>query len=69
MEFILEIDKAKTIFRQTYLSDGKRKENDAEHSWHTAIMAFTLAEYFDPDVDVLKVGHHGSSTSSSDAYA
>ncbi|MBE6008934.1 MAG: HD domain-containing protein [Lachnospiraceae bacterium] len=55
MEFILEIDKAKTIFRQTYLSDGKRKENDAEHSWHTAIMAFILAEYFDPDVDVLKV--------------
>jgi len=55
MEFILEIDKAKTIFRQTYLSDGKRKENDAEHSWHTAVMAFTLAEYFDPEIDVLKV--------------
>lgn len=53
MDFILEIDKAKNIFRQTYLSDGKRKENDAEHSWHTAVMAFVLAEYFG-DVDVLK---------------
>lgn len=54
MDFILEIDKAKNIFRQTYLSDGKRKENDAEHSWHAAIMAFVLAEYFGEDVDVLK---------------
>lgn len=55
MEFILEMDKAKNIFRQTYLSDGKRKENDAEHSWHLAIMAFTLAEYFGKNIDVLKV--------------
>ena len=55
MEFILEIDKAKNIFRQTYLSDGTRKENDAEHSWHLAIMAFTLSEYFGKDIDVLKV--------------
>lgn len=54
MEFILEIDKAKNIFRQTLLSDGKRRENDAEHSWHIAIMAFTIAEYFG-DVDVAKV--------------
>ena len=55
MDFLLEIDKAKMIFRQTYLSDGKRKENDAEHSWHTAIMAFVLAEYFDSSIDVMKV--------------
>lgn len=55
MDFILEIDKAKNIIRQTYLSDGVRKENDAEHSWHTAIMAFVLAEYFDKNIDVLKV--------------
>lgn len=55
MEFILEIDKAKNIFRQTYLTDGQRKENDAEHSWHLAIMAFTLAEYFGKDIDILKV--------------
>ena len=37
--FIVEIDKVKNVFRQTYLADGKRKENDAEHSWHIAIMA------------------------------
>jgi putative hydrolase of HD superfamily len=55
MEFILEIDKAKNIFRQTYLTDGNRKENDAEHSWHLAIMAFVLAEYFEEEIDVLKV--------------
>lgn len=55
MEFILEIDKAKSIFRQTYLADGSRKENDAEHSWHIAVMAFVLAEYFGDSVDVCKV--------------
>lgn len=55
MDFLLEIDKAKSIFRQTYLADGTRKENDAEHSWHIAIMAFTLQEYFGDDIDVLKV--------------
>ncbi len=45
MKFILEIDKVKNVFRQTYLADGNRKENDAEHSWHMAIMAFLLKEY------------------------
>lgn len=55
MDFILEIDRAKNIMRQTYLSDGMRKENDAEHSWHLAIMAFLLAEYANEDVNVLKV--------------
>ena len=54
IQFIVEIDKAKTIFRQTYLSDGKRRENDSEHSWHLAVMAFLLSEYFE-DVDVQKV--------------
>ena len=39
MDFILEVDKVKNIMRQTYLADGKRKENDAEHSWHLALMA------------------------------
>ena len=42
--FLMEIDKVKNIFRQTYLADGKRKENDAEHSWHLAIAAFLLIE-------------------------
>ena len=39
LSFIIEIDKVKNIFRQTYLSDKNRKENDAEHSWHIALMA------------------------------
>ena len=45
LDFILEVDKVKNIVRQTYLSDGKRKENDAEHSWHLALMAVLLKEY------------------------
>ena len=55
LEFIVEVDKIKNIGRQTYLSDGKRKENDAEHSWHIALMAFLLNEYANDGVDVLKV--------------
>ncbi|MGE4213552.1 MAG: HD domain-containing protein [Anaerotignaceae bacterium] len=54
MEFLLELDKIKQIFRQTYLADKSRKENDAEHSWHACLMAVVLAEYF-PDADLLKV--------------
>ena len=53
--FIKEIDKVKSIFRQTYLADGTRKENDAEHSWHIALMAVLLKEYVSEDVDVTKV--------------
>lgn len=55
LRFILEIDKVKSIFRQTYLADAKRKENDAEHSWHIALMAFLLQEYVEEPVDVAKV--------------
>lgn len=55
LSFIREIDKVKNIFRQTYLADKNRKENDAEHSWHIAIMALLLKEYADETVDVLKV--------------
>lgn len=54
MNFILEIDKEKRIGRQTYLSDGERKENDAEHAWHLAIMALLLAEHAREPIDVLK---------------
>lgn len=54
MSFILELDKIKKITRQTYLSDSSRLENDAEHSWHLALMAFALAEYSDEPVDILK---------------
>lgn len=55
MKFILEVDKVKEIFRQTYLSDGSRKENDAEHSWHLALSAVLLKEHMKEDVDLLKV--------------
>ena len=55
LDFIMEIDKVKNIFRQTYLADGKRKENDAEHSWHLALMAVLLKEYSKEEVDLSKV--------------
>lgn len=55
MKFILEIDKVKNVFRQTYLADGNRKENDAEHSWHMAIVAFLLKEYAQEEVDIMRV--------------
>ena len=54
MEFALEIDKEKNIFRQTHLSNHGRNENDAEHAWHMAIMALLLSEYANEDIDVLK---------------
>ena len=49
MDFIIEVDKVKNIVRQTYLADGMRKENDAEHSWHLALMAVLLKEYAQED--------------------
>ncbi|ATW27689.1 HD domain-containing protein [Candidatus Formimonas warabiya] len=56
IEFIVEIDKLKQVFRQTILMDGSRKENDAEHSWHAAIMAVLLCEYADfAELDVFRV--------------
>ena len=53
-DFIREIDKEKLIGRQTYLTDASRKENDAEHAWHLAIMAILLSEYANEPIDVLK---------------
>ncbi|MDE7478182.1 MAG: HD domain-containing protein [Lachnospiraceae bacterium] len=55
LEFILEIDKEKNIFRQTHLSENGRNENDAEHAWHMAIMAYLLQEYSNEQIDILKV--------------
>lgn len=55
MDFLLEADKLKFITRQTYLSDGKRKENDGEHSWHLALMAVLLSEYSNEKIDLVKV--------------
>ncbi len=54
IRFLLELDKQKEIQRQTYLADGSRKEGDAEHAWHLAIMAFLLADYANEKIDVLK---------------
>ena len=54
LDFIREIDKEKEIFRQTYLADASRKENDAEHAWHMAIMTMLLSEYANEKIDVLK---------------
>lgn len=51
MDFLLEIDKMKEITRQTYLADGSRKENDAEHSFHLAVMAYVLADYANEPID------------------
>lgn len=53
-EFCLEADKEKFIGRQTYLSDGIRKENDAEHAWHMAVMTLILGEYANEKIDLLK---------------
>ncbi len=55
LEFILEIDKEKNIFRQTHLSGHGRNENDAEHAWHMAIMAYLLQEYSNEKIDVGRV--------------
>ncbi|RHQ54878.1 HD domain-containing protein [Dorea sp. AF24-7LB] len=55
LDFILEIDKEKNILRQTHLSGHGRRENDAEHAWHMAIMAYLLKEYSNEPVDITKV--------------
>ena len=55
LAFSLEIDKEKNIFRQTHLSGHGRNENDAEHAWHMAIMAYLLREYANEEVDIGRV--------------
>ena len=55
LDFSLEIDKEKNVFRQTHLSEHGRNENDAEHAWHMAIMAYLLREYANEEVDIAKV--------------
>ena len=54
LEFILEIDKEKNIFRQTHLKGYSRQENDAEHAWHMAIMIYLFKEYANEAFDVTK---------------
>lgn len=56
IEFVLEVDKLKTILRRTPLLDRSRQENSAEHSWHIALIVLVLAEYADEDhLDLLQV--------------
>lgn len=55
IEFMLELDKMKNLYRQTYVLHEDRMENDAEHSWHLAILAFLLAEYSNKPVDVTRI--------------
>ena len=55
LDFALEVDKEKNIFRQTHLSGHGRNENDAEHAWHMALMAYLLKEYSNEPVDIARV--------------
>ncbi|MBR2736370.1 MAG: HD domain-containing protein [Firmicutes bacterium] len=55
LAFALEIDKEKNIFRQTHLSGHGRRENDAEHAWHMAIMSYVFREYANEEVDLSRV--------------
>lgn len=55
LAFHMEIDKLKRVIRRNSLIDGSRRENDAEHSWHAAMMAMTLAEHAPPGTDMAKV--------------
>ena len=56
MRFLVEVDKMKSVYRRTILIDKTRRESDAEHSWHFALMAMLLAEYADPEkVDCARV--------------
>ena len=54
LDFILELDKEKSIYRQTHISDYARQENDAEHAWHMAVMAYLLKEYSNQKIDLAK---------------
>lgn len=54
LEFSLEIDKEKQVFRQTHLSGHGRNENDAEHAWHMAVMAYILKEYANEKIDIAR---------------
>lgn len=55
LQFLLEIDKLKEVYRQSYLLNSKRRENSSEHSWHIAILAMILAEHADEKPDLFRV--------------
>ncbi len=54
ISFILEVDKLKNIIRQNYITDGSRREDDADHSWHLALMCAILSEYSNEGIDIAK---------------
>jgi putative hydrolase of HD superfamily len=54
ISFIMEVDKLKNIIRQNYLADGSRREGDADHSWHLALMCAVLSEYSNEKIDIVK---------------
>jgi putative hydrolases of HD superfamily len=54
INFIMEVDKLKNIVRQNYLADGSRKEDDADHSWHLALMCAILSEHSNQKIDIVK---------------
>ncbi|MBQ6442316.1 MAG: HD domain-containing protein [Lachnospiraceae bacterium] len=54
LAFILETDKEKNIIRQTHLTEHGRRENDAEHAWHMAIMTYLLKEYANEEIDLAR---------------
>lgn len=56
VRFIIEVDRLKDVFRQTFVTGSRRHENDAEHSWHLCLMVLVLAEHSNtPGIDVLRV--------------
>lgn len=55
LEFTIEMDKMKSIFRRSSIFDGSRRENDAEHSFHIAVMALAFEKYAPDGVDLLRV--------------
>jgi putative hydrolase of HD superfamily len=54
LDFILEIDKEKNILRQTHLTGHGRREDDADHSWHLAVMTWILREYSNQEIDIVR---------------
>jgi len=55
IRFVLETDRLKTVTRQSRITDGSRRENSAEHSWHLAVMALALAGHAPPGTDLGRV--------------
>ena len=54
IEFLLEIDRLKTVFRRSHLIHADRNENSAEHSWHLPVMAMILAEHSNVSVNMCR---------------